>query len=147
MIFKRLLLFTALFVLACISFVSCSDEDKDEPQNEVSIIGLWNENGFDDVFEFQKNGRGIFYEDLSNMSNVECFDYTYNASAGTIVMKWHKDTGKPNWDSPIVETWNGTVKVLSNDKVIVIVDKNREYDENDGYDGYDGYTMILTRLK
>ncbi len=131
-------------MLACISFVSCSDEDKDEPQNEVSIIGLWNENGFDDVFEFQKNGRGIFYEDLSNMSNVECFDYTYNASAGTIVMKWHKDTGKPNWDSPIVETWNGTVKVLSNDKVIVIVDKNREYDENDGYDGY---TMILTRLK
>lgn len=133
MIFKRLLLFTALFVLACVSFVSCSDDDKDEPQNEVSIIGLWNGDGKDQAYEFQKNGRGIFYDNLSNMSDVECFDYTYNASAGTIVMKWHKDTGKPNWDSPIVETWNGTVRVLSNDKVIVT--------------GYDGYTMILTRLK
>ena len=82
------------------------------------------------TYEFQKNGRGIFYDNLSNMSNVECFDYTYNASAGTIVMKWHEDTGKPNWDSPIVETMNGTVRVLSNDKVIVTVN---------------GYTMTLTR--
>lgn len=131
---KRLkfLAFAFFAVLACVSFASCSDDDKDEPQNEVSIIGLWNVDGENEAYEFQKNGRGIFYDNLSNMSNVECFDYTYNASAGTIVMKWHEDTGKPNWDSPIVETMDGTVTVLSNDKVIVTVD---------------GYTMTLTRQK
>ncbi len=131
---KRLkfLAFALFAVLACVSFASCSDDDKDEPQNEVSIIGLWNVDGENEAYEFQKNGRGIFYDNLSNMSNVECFDYTYNASAGTIVMKWHKDTGKPNWDGSIVETMNGTVRVLSNDKVIVTVD---------------GYTMTLSRQK
>lgn len=130
---KLKFLFLTLFaVFACVSFASCSDDDKNEPQDEVSIIGLWKVDGENEAFELQKNGRGIFYYNLSDMSIVECFDYTYDASAGTIVVKWHENTGKPNWDSPIVETVNGTVRVLSNDKVIVTVE---------------GYTMTLTRQK
>jgi len=119
-------------VLACVSFASCSDDDKDEPKDEVSIVGLWKVDGENEAYEFQANSRGIFYDNLSNMSNVECFDYTYDASKGTIVMKWHEDTSKPNWDSPITQIMNGTVRVLSNDKVIVTVD---------------GYTMTLSRQK
>lgn len=128
----KFLVFALFTVLACVSFVSCGDDDKDEPTNEISIIGLWNVDGEDEAYEFQNNGRGIFYDDLSDMSNVECFDYTYDASAGTIVMKWHEDTTCPNWDGPIVETVRGTVRVLSNDKVIVTVEE---------------YSMTLSRQK
>ncbi len=37
----KFLTFALFAVLACVSFASCSDDDKDEPKNDNAIIGVW----------------------------------------------------------------------------------------------------------
>ena len=38
----KFLAFALFAVLACVSFASCSDDDKDEPNGNNSIVGKWN---------------------------------------------------------------------------------------------------------
>ncbi len=54
--------FVSVFVvlmIACLSFISCSDDKKEEPKNQKSIIGIWRldfEDGYQ-LLTFKKNGQ------------------------------------------------------------------------------------------
>ncbi len=91
---------------------SCSNND---------IHELWRINESNNAFEFQKEGRGIYYENLSNQRGMECFSYTYDSIANKLAIKCHKDSYKLDWNTPIDETWHGTVKVISDNRVLLTI--------------------------
>lgn len=112
-----------LAVLLCVGFAACSDDDGSDGNN--SIVGLWKSEKTHDGggyygYEFWSDGRGVYYDDWEDQGNVECFDYTFDATTGELTMKWHADTTKENWNSPVTETSSCTVTILSNDRVRVV---------------------------
>lgn len=124
-----------LTALLCFGIVACSDDDGDDSNNS-SIVGLWKSEQTHDGggyygYEFKSDGRGVYYDDWENQGNVECFDYTFDATTGKLTMQWHADTTKENWDSPVTETTSCTVTILSNDRVRIVEQG--------------GYTMFLVR--
>lgn len=121
-------------VLLSLCFAACSNDDN--KGGNSGIVGLWKSEKTHDGegyfgYEFKSDGKGIYYDDWEHQGNVECFDYTYDASSGKLTLKWHEDTGEPNWDSPVTKTDTCTVTLLSNNRVRVVEPS--------------GYTMFLVR--
>lgn len=129
--------FALLTILLSVNFAACGNDNDDKDNGGSNdIVGLWkcektHDGGGENGYEFRKDGKGIYYDDWNDQGNVECFDYIYDASTGKLTMKWHADTTKENWDSPVTQTTSCTVTVLSNDRVRIV--------------DSDGYTMFLVR--
>lgn len=129
----KFLALALIMVLTCVGFASCGDDDKDEPANDFSVVGIWDVEGADEAYDFRQGGHGIFYSDVNyadDKAYQDYFDYDFNQKTGDLVIKWHDDN---DWTSEINGTMNVTVKIISSDKVTV--------------NGDFGYTITLVRRK
>ena len=76
----KIFAFVLIAVLTCVSFSSCSDDDK----NEHFLIGIWVESWYDDIIELKTNGSGYYAEWIDD-TEVAPFDWTYKNDMLTII--------------------------------------------------------------
>lgn len=58
---NKFLAFALFAVLACLSFASCSDDDKEDSPSE-DFIGMWQESWYDDYVNLGSDGTGFWSE-------------------------------------------------------------------------------------
>lgn len=121
----KFLAFALIAVLTCVGFSACGDDDKDDsvPADQFSVVGIWDvqENG--DYYDFQDNGKGIFYANYADGVEKDWFAYEYNftgSSTANVVMKWYSGE---NWTGNFNGTMTVAVKILSNDKITITTDQ------------------------
>lgn len=59
-----LLVMVALYVIMACALASCSKDDDEPASDNLSsiIVGVWAQDGDDDIFVFNANGTGVIYE-------------------------------------------------------------------------------------
>lgn len=118
-------------VLACVSFASCSDDDKDEPKPTESIIGVWElvsdtGNSLDfNTIEFKSDKTAYITSDEGNSSNNtyelngnklrinlnvqggvadDYTDGTYTLNGNTVTYKYTVHDGEGKWHQDTEQT-------------------------------------------
>lgn len=116
----KFLTFALFAVLACVTFASCSDDDKDEPQNR-SIVGTWIEHGEDDgepyenTYIFSSDGSGV-----TKWGQHDGYEFTYTYTHPTLTIRW--DYGElevltVEWKS------NNKIRLFNNDGEDFVIDR------------------------
>ena len=118
-------------VLACVSFASCSDDDKDEPKPNESIIGVWElvsdtGNSLDfNTIEFKSDKTAYITSNEGNSSNNtyelngnklrinlnvqggvadDYTDGTYTLNGNTVTYKYTVHDGEGKWHQDTEQT-------------------------------------------
>lgn len=129
----------ALCVIMAMAFTSCSDDDDEPATDELTsiIVGVWAQDGDNDIFVVNANGTGIGYENSTDYQNNKegyKFNWSYKDGWVYVTIDFYGETQKEEMRA----------KSVSKNKIVW-----QRYDEeaSDG-DGYDkdafGYYELWT---
>lgn len=80
-----------LLSMVAFSFIACSEDDEDNAAKSSKLVGLW-EDPDGDMWEFEANGTGIFYEHYgTDDEDRDPFVYEYSEKTGTLKIHWEDE--------------------------------------------------------
>lgn len=131
----------ALCVIMAFTFTSCNkNEDEPAADNLSSIIvGVWAQDGDDDIMVFNANGTGMFYDSPADYAHKESsYNFTWNLKNEwlTINIDYYGDGSYDYQEKCRPE------KIVSKNKIIW-----KDYDEDFAHDGLNdafGYYRLWT---
>lgn len=109
----RLLLVVGLCAVMAVAFTACSDDDFSELY--PTIVGVWAQNGDDDIIVIEDGGDGIWYDSPSDYKN----------GADTESLKWSTDGSWLKIKFEDGDTFNSRAISVAKNKIVF-----RDYDED-----------------
>lgn len=132
----KFLAFALFAVLACVNFASCSDDDDEPAGDELTsiIVGVWAQDGDNDIFVVNANGTGVVYD------SPELYEQKKDGASLT----WTYKDGWVKASIAGVQEEEMRAKSVSKNKIVW----QRYYKEASDGDGYDkdafGYYELWT---
>ena len=76
-----------LAVVLCVNFAACSDDDEETTESDnltEIIVGIWAQDGDDDILVIKADGTGVIYGDETLYENGEGDSFTWSYNNGWV---------------------------------------------------------------